>query len=308
MHVRPIALHLLGIAAATSIALSARAEALYALSYEGTLYAMNLTNGSATPVRAPLASAYQTCDSVEYVDGWFYASYGGGKVVRFGFACGDEVDLGPSGLPWIESLAKRADGTIFAAVSQNNDVGAESIAILDPSTGDLSNVVASANQAVLSDMDAIAFAPSGVLYAINLSIPRALATINPATGAVGPAIPLSGAYAAMAWSARGTLYALDIKTGSCTTTTTLATIDPSTGAETTIGPTGLVCVAALTFGPTPDAPSADLNGDGAVDAADLAIVLGAWGPCGAGCCAADLDRSGNVDAADLGLLLGAWAP
>ena len=46
----------------------------------------------------------------------------------------------------------------------------------------------------------------------------------------------------------------------------------------------------------------DLNGDDVVDAADLAILLGAWGGSGA----ADLDASGTVDAADLALLLGAW--
>ncbi|MBL9148366.1 MAG: hypothetical protein JNM94_06700 [Phycisphaerae bacterium] len=49
---------------------------------------------------------------------------------------------------------------------------------------------------------------------------------------------------------------------------------------------------------------ADLNGSGTVDAADLGILLGAWGACGS--CAADLDQSGTVDAADLGVLLGAW--
>lgn len=54
-------------------------------------------------------------------------------------------------------------------------------------------------------------------------------------------------------------------------------------------------VPAPTFG--------DLNGDGHVDAADLAILLGSWGASGA---AADLDGDGVVGAADLALLLGAW--
>lgn len=47
---------------------------------------------------------------------------------------------------------------------------------------------------------------------------------------------------------------------------------------------------------------ADLNGDGATDASDLAILLGAWGTGGPG----DLDANGTVDAADLAILLGAW--
>jgi hypothetical protein len=51
----------------------------------------------------------------------------------------------------------------------------------------------------------------------------------------------------------------------------------------------------------PTGPTPDLNGDGAVDAADLAILLGAWGTA-----AADLNGDGTTDAADLAVLLGAW--
>ncbi len=47
----------------------------------------------------------------------------------------------------------------------------------------------------------------------------------------------------------------------------------------------------------------DLNGDGHVDASDLAILLGAWG---ASECLTDLDASGQVNAADLSILLGDW--
>ncbi|MBL9120306.1 MAG: hypothetical protein JNL80_10385 [Phycisphaerae bacterium] len=48
----------------------------------------------------------------------------------------------------------------------------------------------------------------------------------------------------------------------------------------------------------------DLNGDGSVNAADLAILLGAWGTNAAG---PDLNNDGLVDAADLAVLLGAWS-
>ncbi len=51
----------------------------------------------------------------------------------------------------------------------------------------------------------------------------------------------------------------------------------------------------------------DLNGDGFVDGADLAILLGGWGPCsGLKGCPADLDGNGVVDGADLAILLGSW--
>lgn len=48
----------------------------------------------------------------------------------------------------------------------------------------------------------------------------------------------------------------------------------------------------------------DLNGDGVVNAADLGLLVAAWGPCKG--CAADLNGDGVVNAADLGLLVAAW--
>ena len=47
---------------------------------------------------------------------------------------------------------------------------------------------------------------------------------------------------------------------------------------------------------------ADLNGDGAVDGADMGALLGAWGGPGLG----DLNNDATVGAADLGMLLAAW--
>lgn len=49
--------------------------------------------------------------------------------------------------------------------------------------------------------------------------------------------------------------------------------------------------------------AADIDNDGAVNASDLAILLGAWGgPTGV----ADLDRDGQVDGEDMAVLLNAW--
>ncbi len=57
----------------------------------------------------------------------------------------------------------------------------------------------------------------------------------------------------------------------------------------------------------PAAPACpDLDGDGVVGAGDIALLLGAWGPCPPGCCVGDLSPSGGdgiVDAADLGEVL-----
>ncbi len=53
----------------------------------------------------------------------------------------------------------------------------------------------------------------------------------------------------------------------------------------------------------------DLNLDGGVNSLDLAILLGAWGGCGACAdCPFDLDGDCEVGASDLSLLLGGWTP
>ena len=51
---------------------------------------------------------------------------------------------------------------------------------------------------------------------------------------------------------------------------------------------------------------ADLNGDRAVNGADLSLVIGSWGSCPG--CAADLNFDGIVSGADLGQILINWGP
>jgi hypothetical protein len=50
---------------------------------------------------------------------------------------------------------------------------------------------------------------------------------------------------------------------------------------------------------------ADFNGDGAVDAADLATLIAAWGPC-APACPTDLDADAVTGASDLAALVAVW--
>lgn len=51
--------------------------------------------------------------------------------------------------------------------------------------------------------------------------------------------------------------------------------------------------------------ASDLNEDGTVNGADLAILFATWGPCGYSC-AADIDSNGTVDGDDLTAVLSAW--
>lgn len=87
--------------------------------------------------------------------------------------------------------------------------------------------------------------------------------------------------------------------------TYIAAYDPVTGQQRTIvnavSPTSGFRFVYRVEVPTPC--PADLNIDGAVDGADMGLLLGAWGP---GNGIADINRDGVVDGADMGLLLGAW--
>ncbi len=87
---------------------------------------------------------------------------------------------------------------------------------------------------------------------------------------------------------------------------------PSTSGEHKVGTSLLRFMlnspfAAPWFGANDEGLTGDLDGDGGVGPADLAILLGSWGPC-AECqdCPADLDGDCTVGAADLAILLGNW--
>ncbi|MFO0826781.1 MAG: peptidoglycan DD-metalloendopeptidase family protein [Phycisphaerales bacterium] len=79
-------------------------------------------------------------------------------------------------------------------------------------------------------------------------------------------------------------------------------IDARTVADTGEGASPIVDRGAYEYAEPASSP-ADLNGDGTVGAADLAILLGAWGSAGPG----DLTGDGVVDGLDLAVLLGAWS-
>jgi hypothetical protein len=55
----------------------------------------------------------------------------------------------------------------------------------------------------------------------------------------------------------------------------------------------------------PPATPGDLNNDGAVNGADLGLLLNGWGACGTPC-PGDLNADGQINGADLGTLLANW--
>ena len=62
----------------------------------------------------------------------------------------------------------------------------------------------------------------------------------------------------------------------------------------------------VTFDLPPSPPSADLNGDGVVNSADLGLLIAAWNDLGTN--PADLNLDGIVNAVDLGIMIAAWGP
>jgi hypothetical protein len=52
----------------------------------------------------------------------------------------------------------------------------------------------------------------------------------------------------------------------------------------------------------------DADGDGFVDAEDIAQLLAAWGFCGGAICPADFNGDGIVNGADLTFALANWGP
>ncbi|MFO0895406.1 MAG: hypothetical protein U0574_10690 [Phycisphaerales bacterium] len=74
------------------------------------------------------------------------------------------------------------------------------------------------------------------------------------------------------------------------------------GGSFTSSPSGDSYLA--TWGGCPLPALGDLNGDGLVDGADLALLLGSWGSCSS--CPADLNGDGVVDGDDITLLFKHW--
>lgn len=90
---------------------------------------------------------------------------------------------------------------------------------------------------------------------------------------------------------KGSLYASNL----------LAVTDATPGSLNAFGYFDDLALRAVPPAPPPPQCPADLDDSGAVDGADLGVLLSSWGSS-----SADLDGSGTVDGADLGILLSAW--
>lgn len=243
--------------ALSSAALAADRTTLYGITYDGYLLKIDRLTGAGTVIRGQLAPQYRSIDSLEFVDNKFYASYDGGRIVKFGFNSGDEVFVGNSGLPYVEALAADSNDRLFASVSRDNDVSAEGVGQVNLSNGSVSSIVDSADMSVAWDMDAIAFDTFDRLFGINLDNPRKLFQFNKLTGAITNVVDLNNIYPAMTILPRfDTFYAASTDTVFLSSTPAdLYILDQFTGNETLVGSIGYANVTGLTFGPVPEPAS-----------------------------------------------------
>ena len=81
-------------------------------------------------------------------------------------------------------------------------------------------------------------------------------------------------------------------------------MDISRRSPLTLGVLVFVGASGIAGAGSVDCP-ADIDENGVVNGADLAMILSGWGPCSGGC-AADLDGDGVVAGGDLAMVLAAW--
>lgn len=163
-----------------------------------------------------LATSASAADIVAIA--WPWGTY------RIDPATGDDETVGSPGNPQLNSLARDLAGEFFSVDTDGNLVQ------LDPATGSATVITALDFGGSAPTVPAVAFSPSGTLFAISREFPDTLYTVNMSTGAGTAVGPLGGfTVQGLAFSPAGVLYGWDIGSG-------LVTINVATGAATDVNP------------------------------------------------------------------------
>jgi DNA-binding beta-propeller fold protein YncE len=192
----------------------------------GALYTIDPSTGGQTLVGLTSGLSFSGL-AFDPLNGVLYGeTRGTGTLATIDPATGAATIIGPSGLGFGRGfgISFRSDGTLFAL--------ATSLYTINLATGQATLV---GNTGAIAG-DALAFSPSGTLYA---TAGNGLATVDPSTGLVTGSTTITGVSPtkmnAFAFDSTGTLFASNVITVS---THNLVTIDPATGAATTIGSMG----------------------------------------------------------------------
>ncbi len=171
----------------------------------------------------------------------------------------------------------------------------------------------------------IAVATSAGTYSVNVAVPVTITIVGSVAGQAADPGPLPGVLALVGTlTVKGSSASLAVSASSNDPIGPLPPLPPLENqpvALPTVIPTGGTASLLFsgTFGESTGTTSlnlslaasgsqqtdpADVNGDGSVDGADLAIVLSAWG---SDLPTADVNQDGNVDGVDLAVVLSAWS-
>lgn len=221
---------------------------LYGITNSGQLIGINATTGAGSLL---FSTVLRNCEALEHdpATGQLFViaststATAGRNLYRLNPATGVAALIGATGYSWVESLALHpTTGVLYASASSNNDVSAEKLITIDTATG-VGTLVA--NFGAFTDVDAMAFSPTGELFATQYA-GNTLATINPDNAAqttVATGLPLY--MGAMDFAPDGTLFASRLGDFNGGGNSTLRRIDPTTGAVTLVGDIGFVHVAGI---------------------------------------------------------------
>jgi hypothetical protein len=241
-------------------------EQMLGMDFSGFIYNVNsqtgaLSNSRNTAVTDGIAGFAVTPNGVS---AYILTTFGGfdgnsNSLFSVNTATGTSTMIGATGLSQInegDMTIRPSDGKLFACSNllKNGNQNSLQMFTLNPATGAATVVgtVETATQATPADISGLAFSPAGDLFAMDNDSLNLL-RIDPATASILQTIPLTGiaslgSVAGLAFNPQsGVLYMADGTSN--VNNANLYTIDPSSGAVTLVGSTGIKQMAALTFTP-----------------------------------------------------------
>ena len=223
---------------------------LYGISASGDLVRIDKSTGAATLIgNSGVGANGAAADSQGRI---FSGGGNADQIIRIDPATGaGTVFLNTVGRPGgfgIRGMAFDSSDHLYVVLSQASTTTVDTLATIDMTTG-IYSVIGPTGR---SDIQGLAFSPSGTLYALGISLGGQLCTLNTSTGS---SVTIGGGgmgddTQALEFDTDGTCYA---------SRANLIRVDPANGAATLIGPTGFADLRGMAM---VGAPSCYANCDG----------------------------------------------
>ena len=170
-------------------------------------------------------------------------TFSGGGVYLGDVETGRAGQIGFAGFSPLNSLARSPDG-VFYSSAKNGDL--DRLITIDPTTGEGTFVADMDFGTDQTGVRALAFSPTGVLFAMRAGLPDLLFRVDTVTGDVTPVAGTTGfsGIQGMDFSRAGKLYGFDVTRG-------LVVIDPDTAETTDVNSSqgGNPDIQTIAFGP-----------------------------------------------------------